>query len=448
MMYDDFERILQNELSIGNTGDANLLNCIHLNENDHTNILWQILQYKQDDKLPFLESFVKKVLGIDWKLCSLDNESKTQYPAIPGKGNAQNQKFGFIDLLLKNDDKVIIIENKVCGASDQNYQLARYYHSFVEMTDKNQPYYNSLKSAYGSYHKSHGNAYSKDNVYVVYLTEYGTLPKDEYVVAFQKQIGEHFVQASYFGSGEDDNKKSLLDWLKEDVLTRMPYVKSGRMLKSLLLYIDYLETWCNGDEEIKYGKSVCSFFKDKPLNELYKAFEDNESKELKREKGKEFSHALRYFINKKLNELLPNQEWAIFWTPAYLLIYKKTWNEIECGRRFCMVHWELLKHMSQKPDYSWGFHMEGKNLNILAKNDVWKKIFNSKKANGAGQFRNAFTLTPEQKEDSYILSLSDTEIKDYFGKLLNNDDFKILTGEAINTIKKLTRENITDPVSE
>lgn len=51
-------------LSLSRSRDFNALTTVHLSENDHTNILCEILNMKVDGKRPFMESFVCDVLGI------------------------------------------------------------------------------------------------------------------------------------------------------------------------------------------------------------------------------------------------------------------------------------------------------------------------------------------------------------------------------------------------
>ena len=113
------------EIYLSRSRDFNALTTVHLSENDHTNILCEILNMKVGDKKPFMESFVREVLGIDYNECDI-LVAKTQVQAISAKG------LGFIDLLIVGNGKHIIVENKVCGAGDGPFQLARYYFSYIK----------------------------------------------------------------------------------------------------------------------------------------------------------------------------------------------------------------------------------------------------------------------------------------------------------------------------
>ena len=97
--------------------DFNVLTTVHLSENDHTNILCEILNMKDGKEKPFMKSFVEEVLDIEY---AEDFVAKTQIASI-----GINDK-GYIDLLLESPKTCIVIENKVCGAGDMDYQLFRY----------------------------------------------------------------------------------------------------------------------------------------------------------------------------------------------------------------------------------------------------------------------------------------------------------------------------------
>lgn len=114
------------EIYLSRSRDFNALTTVHLSENDHTNILREILNMQVNGKKPFMESFVRDVLGITGKMDYNNLLAKTQVQAISAK------RLGFIDLLIDGNGKHIIVENKVCGAGDGPFQLARYYFSYIK----------------------------------------------------------------------------------------------------------------------------------------------------------------------------------------------------------------------------------------------------------------------------------------------------------------------------
>ena len=224
------------------TRDFNALTTVHLSENDHTNILCEILNMKVGDTKPFMESFVQDVLGI--KIEDMDSQNfvaKTQEQAISAKG------LGFIDLLIKSNDKLIIVENKVCGAGDGPFQLARYYFSYVQDDDcftqlikdcdwefklsNKDKFVGNLHEQYEEWWQGH----EADEPYLVYLTDVAdkepsknSLPDD-----LKSKLDDHYIHISY----EED----IYDWLKNKVLPKIQYGKTGDAHNSIILYLRELE---------------------------------------------------------------------------------------------------------------------------------------------------------------------------------------------------------------
>lgn len=97
-----------------------LLNSIHISENDHSRILINLLNSDRE----IMKSFVKDVLGIEKAPDNL--KAFGQWAAIPY--NKKDKNKGFIDILITDAKEpnskggiAIIIENKVCGADDMPY---------------------------------------------------------------------------------------------------------------------------------------------------------------------------------------------------------------------------------------------------------------------------------------------------------------------------------------
>ena len=125
-LYTQFESIVKDP-TIRKGNDTNILDAIHLCENDHTKTLWQILSYRKDGRYPYLVSFFSKVLGLRYDNyfdvdATLQKGSGPQQPAMESKKESK----GYIDLLLKGDDTVAIIENKINDAGDSANQMVSY----------------------------------------------------------------------------------------------------------------------------------------------------------------------------------------------------------------------------------------------------------------------------------------------------------------------------------
>ena len=450
-LYDNFAAIASGTI-IGDCNDTNILNTIHLSENDHTNILWQLLTFRKDGEYPFMKSFFKKVLGLRYDNyfnvdAALQKGSGTQYHAIPnnGSGKGDNDAKGYIDLLIKGEDTVVIIENKVCGAGDSPNQLVRYYHSFAELTnsEETEEYYDKIKNAYDAYHKRHEEEYGREHVFVVYLTLDGKDANHDSVYNLSQQLGSNFIPASYVVS--TDGHKSILDWLRDDVLPNIPYLSGGVLLQSVLMYVNYLEESMLVEDDAMPVECVNGYYKNLfrsvQVNTLIGELRENR-KQQDREYTTQYDKCLKTFINSKMNELLQtateNNEWRIHWTTGYIMLFKTSWAKYGTFRYCNKVHWEILKSMDSAPDYFWSFHMEGDDLSKLAKDyeAEWQSLFGErKKVNGSGQFQKIsdFGVKPS---DKYLLDLTDVEIMHYLQELLSNPSFNELTQKAEGLLDK------------
>jgi hypothetical protein len=154
-----------------------LLDLCGANENAHTKILLQLLKYRVNESYPFLESLLERWFR--------NKNLKFNYKELEISFNKD-----FIDGLIKDDQKAVIIENKIHYAPDQNQQIKGY----VEKVE-------------GKFR------IDRNNIYVVYLTRYGdkkvtdnSCPKD-----LKEKLGG-FVESNYC--------YDILPWLKEDVLPK------------------------------------------------------------------------------------------------------------------------------------------------------------------------------------------------------------------------------------
>ncbi len=190
-----------------------LLDLCGANENAHTKILLQLLKYRVNESYPFLESLLERWFR--------NKNLKFNYKELEISFNKD-----FIDGLIKDDQKAVIIENKIHYAPDQNQQIKEY----VEKVE-------------GKFR------IDRNNIYVVYLTRYGdkkvtdnSCPKD-----LKEKLGG-FVESNYC--------YDILPWLKEDVLPNCK-LKDDNLVSALKQYIDHLDGMfgqrnSNGmDEELK-----------------------------------------------------------------------------------------------------------------------------------------------------------------------------------------------------
>ena len=446
-LFDSFSATLQKMSSVGTEKDINLLSTIHLSENDHTNILWQLLQFKRGECFPFLDSFVKNVLGIqDIDTTKLSNDSKTQYQAMPLKTKGS----GFIDLLLKIDEKYFIIENKVCGAGDGKWQLLRYYFSFVKLTENNQNVIkenlDEFKELYNKFRKNNRTFVDAKNVYIVYLTKNGEDVDENSIGGLNDS--QEFLNVSYFG--DDSDKKSIISWLKEDVLPNIPYGESGSLIKSLLLYVDYLDT----EMDVSNGFSNKALFRDKDFSskieklQINKLIEEYHNYRVSKADTVEIERAhnqylriLQASISDKLSNILKKiqpAEWCIKWTPRYIMLYKSEWFEIAQTPSFPLIHWELLKDMdTKKACFDWDFHIEADNLKSKIDTIKEKAVLSEYKHRiCSGQIKQLYQMKCTKKT-KYILRYDDEDIKEMFREMLNDSKFKDLTDKIMDEVRSL-----------
>lgn len=345
------------------TRDFNALTTVHLSENDHTNILCEILNMKVGDTKPFMESFVQDVLGI--KIKDMDSQNfvaKTQEQAISAKG------LGFIDLLIESNDKLIIVENKVCGAGDGPFQLARYYFSYVQ-DDK---YFDELiKSVWKEFELSNKfvenlqkqyidwwqGGHKADKPYLVYLTDVAdkepsnnSLPED-----LKRKLDDHYIHISY----EED----IYDWLKNKVLPKIQYGKTGDAHNSIILYLRELENilgannpkneWYISQQE-KVAKILEDVFSleqknannDVDLytywNEIYNRIDSSSKDDAYKDNVilADLRDCILCYRDSIYGKYAPNG-WRVYCAPEYITFYPLYWLERFGGSKTSCVHFAI-----------------------------------------------------------------------------------------------------------
>lgn len=337
--------------------DFNVLTTVHLSENDHTNILCEILNMKDGKEKPFMKSFVKEVLGIEY---AEDFVAKTQIASI-----GINDK-GYIDLLLESPKTCIVIENKVCGAGDMAYQLLRYYYTYVAPDDNDKK--DIILSGTKIEKQVTVNYWDKKiikaqkEVYIVYLTD--TMEKHPDVKSLpeklKSKLRNHYIHISY----EDD----IYSWLKDYVKPNIKQGKNGDAAKSIDLYLHELENilginaaqneWYDQNKESlltilgfeNNESTIDQFIK---LNEIYDKLDKaskqndvyNENMYLL-----DLKNCIKYFQAYVYKGFAP-KDWTIYCAESYLNLYRTSWLKKFGGLKkscvtFSIVNWKDKKSSS------------------------------------------------------------------------------------------------------
>lgn len=198
--------------------EINLAEVIGMDENAHSRVLMRLLSYNKNGKYPILESF------LGWfKIGHSDNSTtiKMNSPSFSCDGGDR------IDLLITDKNNAIIIENKVCGASDQDRQLVRYR---KEVMNK---------------------GYDLQNIYIIYLTENGGEPgktsigkfldKDGYIDVVKETGDGHLICENY--------RDSMRNWLNSlEIPINETYLHS--LLKEYIYYLKICYMGTDSNEKI------------------------------------------------------------------------------------------------------------------------------------------------------------------------------------------------------
>lgn len=175
----------------------------NMSENDHTRILLAVLKTEVNGNLPFLEDFCE-TFRIEVDLTAVKREE------IYFNKHYHSDSNSFVDglILPSNKNFAIIIENKVCGACDQEDQIDRYINCCKE------------------------EKVSIDNIWTVYITADGTLhngvPTETSLKDYAVEIADRLLCLNY--------KQDILPWLR-----RIKYNLKASMYSCIDSYIDYLE---------------------------------------------------------------------------------------------------------------------------------------------------------------------------------------------------------------
>lgn len=201
--------------------NVNVIDELHANENAHSRILIKLLQYPRDGKLPILESFKSLING---------RLSGSGQPLLPLDGplpNISGQQENIDALIEETKEKsyAIIIENKICDATDQPEQIDRYVESV----------------------KNHG--FKDNSIYVIYLTKDGSKEVTDYSFDASKKILDYKGDNDMGRFIPLDYRNNILPWLEKEVLPHC-MVKEEMLISALQQYIDYLK----GSFDLRIGE--------------------------------------------------------------------------------------------------------------------------------------------------------------------------------------------------
>ena len=330
-----------------------LLDLCGANENAHTKILVQLLKYKADEKYPFLESLLERWfrninLRFDCRKIEITFNKD------------------FIDGLIKDDQKAIIIENKIHYAQDQEKQIERYVKRVQE---------------YGIEIK---------NIYVVYLTRYGDkkVSEDSCSEKLKKELGG-FVESNYC--------YSILPWLKEDVLPNCK-LKDDNLVSALKQYIDHLDgmfyqrssngmeenlkNWLNEKLGLQYGWTKDRYQKLLEIPEGMQRMNDIIEK-IKQEPHESFRKITTGFWQDNFKEHFKITEDPVIYDclygkDPYMIIGLRKWND---DARMIHLEWKMIESdFFEKQSFLFCLHFEGKKENVesilktLDEDDEFKRM--------------------------------------------------------------------------
>lgn len=341
--------------------DFNILSTIHLSENDHTNILCEILNIQVGGRKPFMESFMQDVLGIKYtgyeKLVA-----KTQ---VKSKGN---NKIGYIDLLIEEKENPatrIIIENKVCGAHDSHNQLARYYYTYANTEYTND--YAYLKQAVEEYRRDNGITPSnEENVWIVYLTDLTIDEKAKYLEDFDRAEKQPHIDSistelvdkirkisRYLHISYEDH---LYEWLKNKVLPCIPYGKKGDAHKSIVLYLRELENVLGANnvqntwylENNKVRRFIETYIESQSMTNTEKYNELNKTYNVLRNEAKKANQKDNIILLDLISCVLCHRDnvfgqyapsgWTVYCAGNYITFYPTYWLSKFGGTKTSCIH--------------------------------------------------------------------------------------------------------------
>ncbi len=313
-------------------------------ENTHTNILMSLLRFND---YMFFDSFLKEVLNVpEWDKNTNTIKLSTQRRAVGLKANKKST--GFIDLYIEYIDnngkpQIIVIENKINGATDTPKQMLRYIASVKENAIKNNDAFDKWVNTTIEPSKSDINLQEIvkqecQGRHFVYLTsDNSKVPEDNSLPLF---LRENSI-IDYDSISYQDN---ILQWLKETVLRFCPYYDDGIAVAGLRQYIVSLEGMLS--RNITVSSIVYDYVEEfartnTPISSAYyglinsiKELEDHSSA-LSNDNDIDTCNRLARELRKATEELVTKDSvpdgWVLHLSPTLLVLYRESWMRIARG---------------------------------------------------------------------------------------------------------------------
>lgn len=174
----------------------NVLEKFNVNENAHTSLLMRLLQYR-----PALDSFVAWIKEECGFVLPINKDSS---PVIT------IQDYYIDGLIRERGEYAVIIENKVCGAEEQQQQLRRYIDTCKNL------------------------GYDENNIYILYLFDrLGIEPSEQTWGSYKDIFKDRYLVLSF----SDD----IINWLKYFLEELLEEDKIKLFRSGVIQYLDYLE---------------------------------------------------------------------------------------------------------------------------------------------------------------------------------------------------------------
>lgn len=313
-------------------------------ENTHTNILLSLLRFND---YMFFGSFLTDVLNMpDWNEDTSSVKISTQKPAVGLKPNKKTN--GFIDLYIKyvdntGQEQIIVIENKINGATDTQKQMLRYIAS-VKSNPISEPKAfdawekNTIKpSKEGDENKREQLRQECRNRLFVYLT------LDKCKDPSEDSLPQFLYESRIINYTPISYQDDILQWLKDTVLHSCPYYDDGIVVSGLRQYIASLEGLLSRD--ITVSETVAKYVADtvsasniidaykslgisiETIEKYSKNLSDDNKIDICNRLVRELRKAAEEYITK---DAVPNG-WVLHLSPTFLVLYKPEWMRIARG---------------------------------------------------------------------------------------------------------------------
>ena len=422
-----------------------LFDFANVNENDHTKVLLGILKF---NNYMFLPKFLQAIGAPDYR--NISECPTDQKPAIGNSGK------GFIDLYFEyksqnNTEEKVIIENKIYGASDTKYQLARYIATVIYPNIDNTKFEKEIWHAWENNKdvQSIPSSYNFNNVHVVYLTSDGTKKPEKNSLPnfFRKNEDEDGIfEGNHINYYSINYIENIIPWLENDVLPNMPYLDDGIAIAGVRQYIEYLKTMFYGkgnsqaiidfvehlnqsNDVEKYNAILNMMNVVKDLVDKEKRNENKVKKNIKilvgelKNKGIDVDdlpelHSMVRELRSAATSIFSNDgsdlggDWKLYFTPSFIFLYRQRWADLDT-RKYSIpsIYFQTSTNNFLKGNnIKWKLQVDHLNYQNVEKNNKNKpfKLGNHDK-----------TAYYEIFEDSSI-NLDSASRKNYYKQLLVN----------------------------